>query len=358
MSLTPKKIPRKKTRPILLGGVPIGGGAPVVIQSMTNTKTADIAATLAQIQQLGRAGAQIVRLAVLDDQDARSLDRILEQSSVPLVADIHFDYRLALQAIKAGIHGLRLNPGNIQERDKVSRIVEQAAPRKIPIRIGVNGGSLDRRQYPAITAENMVRAALEHIKILENLEYYEIKVSLKASDILTMVEAYRIFSQERDYPLHLGVTEAGPMMISAVRSAIGIGTLLMEGLGDTIRVSVSGDPCLEIPIAQEILVSLGLKQGIKFIACPTCGRTVVDVEKISSALQRKFKNMPCALTVAVMGCVVNGPGEAKDADIALVGGLEESLIYVEGLLIKKIKNNQIETAMTSVIEDFIQRKKC
>ncbi|PKL12084.1 MAG: 4-hydroxy-3-methylbut-2-en-1-yl diphosphate synthase, partial [Spirochaetae bacterium HGW-Spirochaetae-6] len=297
------------------------------------------------------AGAQIVRLAVLDQEDADALPALILQSPVPLIADIHFDARLALRSLEAGIAGLRLNPGNIKNKSEIKSIVESAASRKVPIRIGVNAGSLDKERFSHPTAENMVKSALEHLAILEELDFFDIKVSLKSSDLTTMIEAYRLFAPLRDYPLHLGVTEAGPLLTSAVRSSMGIGTLLLDGIGDTIRVSVSGDPVKELPIAREILVSLNLRPGIKWISCPSCGRTTVDTEALTIQLQNEFNSLELPITIAVMGCVVNGPGEAREADLALVGGPLESLIYLKGQLLKKIPNAEILSAMRQAIQE-------
>jgi (E)-4-hydroxy-3-methylbut-2-enyl-diphosphate synthase len=348
---------RKKTKVIDLGGVKIGGENPIRIQSMTNTPTYEIEKTLAQIQELARNGAEIVRLAVLGQEDATALDLLIRRSPVPLVADIHFDHRLALKALDAGISGLRLNPGNIREKERVAQVVEKAGERSVPIRIGVNAGSLDPNRFPHADAHSMVQSALEHIEILENLKFDQIKVSLKASDVRTMIEANRLFSEKRDYPLHLGVTEAGTRMMSAVRSSIGIGTLLLEGIGDTIRVSVSGDPVQELTIAREILISLGLQKGIKWIACPTCGRTRVDVAALTGELESAFQNIREDISIAVMGCMVNGPGEAREADLALVGGERISLIYRNGLIIKKIPNENLLSEMKDVIQDYLTKKK-
>lgn len=348
---------RRNSSTVKLGDLVIGGKNPIVIQSMTNTPTSDATATINQIDSLAHAGAQVVRLAVLNENDASSLSQIIDASPVPLVADIHFDHQLALKAIDAGVHGLRLNPGNIREQKKVAEVVESAGNKNIPIRIGVNAGSLDTQRYPHPNPQAMVESALEHIKILESLDFNNIKVSLKASDIATMVEANRLFCNERDYPLHLGVTEAGTKLMSTVRSSIGIGTLLLEGIGDTLRVSVSGDPVQEIAIANEILISLGLKKGLFFIGCPTCGRTTVAVDTIIKKLQANFSHINENIKIAVMGCVVNGPGEAREADIALIGGPKESLIYLNGTLYEKILNKNTLPAMEAAIEKFIQEKK-
>ncbi|HCL55708.1 MAG TPA: 4-hydroxy-3-methylbut-2-en-1-yl diphosphate synthase [Spirochaetia bacterium] len=347
---------RQNTRVIQIGNQKIGGGNPILIQSMTNIPAKKRNESLIQINSLAGSGAELVRLAVLDMEDAQAIQELSEKSPVPLIADIHFDYRLAIESLNRGIAGLRLNPGNIREKDKVKHIVDLAALKKVPIRIGVNAGSLDKTRYPHPTAANMVKSALEHIQILEEIGFYEIKVSLKSSDIRTMIEANRLFSQERDYPLHLGVTEAGTLISSAVRSSIGIGTLLLEGLGDTLRVSVSGDPVKELKIAKEILISLKLRKGVLFIACPTCGRTVVDTEKIALELEEEFGNLDEKLTIAVMGCVVNGPGEAKEADIALIGGEKESLIYLGGSFYKKIPTSKILAEMKEAVSVFLNKR--
>lgn len=334
-------INRKKTRLIKIGNIPIGDNNPVVIQSMTNTKTKMVNETLLQIKQLSSKGAEIVRVALLDMEDAEKLKEIILHSPVPIVADIHFDYQLALKSIEAGVSGLRINPGNIKEKGKLALIAEKATIRNIPIRIGVNAGSLDKLKYSQPSPLNMVKSALEHIKMLEDLGFYQIKVSLKSSEIQNMIEANRIFAEEREYPLHLGVTEAGTLVTSAVRSAMGIGTLLLEGIGDTIRVSVAGNPIKELKIAKEILISLGLRKGIKFIACPTCGRTEIDVEGLTLYLEDKLESCNKNLTIAVMGCVVNGPGEAREADIAVVGGKNESNLYIKGDFFKKVRNEEL-----------------
>lgn len=342
---------RRQSRLIRVGNVPIGAGNPIVIQSMTNTRTFDAEATLSQIRALKNAGCELVRCAVLNMEDAAALREITEKSPLPVIADIHFDYKLALSAIDNGVAGLRLNPGNITEQSKVSQIAEQAALKNIPIRIGVNGGSVDRSRYAHADAYSLVQSAVKHIEILEQMQFYNLKVSLKSSDIRIMLEANRIFASERDYPLHLGVTEAGTEMMSAVRSSIGIGTLLMEGIGDTIRVSVAGDPVREIKIAREILISLGLKKGIKFIACPTCGRTGINVEQLTDTIEKEFGQLNLGLTIAVMGCTVNGPGEAKDADLAVIGGPAESLLYLRGVQHSKVKNDEILASMKVLIRN-------
>ena len=347
---------RRKTKTLKIKDVFIGSDYPIVIQSMTNTPTKKTKKTIQQIINLKNCGAQIVRLAVLDIEDAEKLFEIIEKTNVPLVADIHFDHRLALKALDSGIHGLRLNPGNIKEKSKIKEIVEKAKKLNIPIRIGVNSGSLNFEKFPNANAQDMVISALDHIRILEDLKFDNIKVSLKSSDIHKMIEANVLFSKERDYPIHLGVTEAGIQLMSAVRSSIGIGNLLMQGIGDTIRVSASGDPAKELDIAREILLSLGLKKGIKWISCPTCGRTEVDVEKIVLKLSGLFSHIDKNVKVAVMGCIVNGPGEARDADIALVSSKKHSLIYLKGNMTQKVKNNEIEKKLKKVILSYLENK--
>lgn len=348
---------RKPTKQVKIGKVLVGGNAPISIQSMTNTPTSCAKDTLIQIRELFKAGAQIVRLAVLNKEDAHTLPKIIEQSPLPLVADIHFDPQLALLALDAGISGLRLNPGNIKDFSSIAQIVQKAGENSIPIRIGVNAGSLDKNLYPSPTAQAMVQSALNHIQILESLDFYNIKVSLKSSCVSTMVKAVKMFSKERDYPLHLGVTEAGTLAMSAVRSAMGIGSLLMEGLGDTIRVSVAGNPINEMEIAKEILISLGLKKGIRFIACPTCGRTTTSTEDLTLLLQKKFGHLEIPLTIAVMGCVVNGPGEAKEADIALIGGKKENLIFYQGEFKEKVSFMDTFFRLEFYIEQWIKEYK-
>lgn len=348
---------RKPTKQVKIGKVLVGGNAPISIQSMTNTPTSCAKDTLIQIRELFKAGAQIVRLAVLNKEDAHTLPKIIEQSPLPLVADIHFDPQLALLALDAGISGLRLNPGNIKDFSSIAQIVQKAGENSIPIRIGVNAGSLDKNLYPSPTAQAMVQSALNHIQILESLDFYNIKVSLKSSCVSTMVKAVKMFSKERDYPLHLGVTEAGTLAMSAVRSAMGIGSLLMEGLGDTIRVSVAGNPINEMEVAKEILISLGLKKGIRFIACPTCGRTTTSTEDLTLLLQKKFGHLEIPLTIAVMGCVVNGPGEAKEADIALIGGKKENLIFYQGEFKEKVSFMDTFFRLEFYIEQWIKEYK-
>ncbi|WP_089610248.1 flavodoxin-dependent (E)-4-hydroxy-3-methylbut-2-enyl-diphosphate synthase [Dehalobacterium formicoaceticum] len=351
---------RRKTRQIQVGAVAIGGDAPISIQSMTNTDTRDVAATVAQIKRLEEAGCDIVRCAVPDREGVEALPRILEGIKIPLIADIHFDYRLALGAIAAGVQGLRLNPGNIGGQERVQKVVQAAAARDIPIRIGVNGGSLEKElleKYGHPTPEALVESAMGHVGILENLHYNMIKISLKSSSIPLMLAAYRLLAEKTDYPLHLGVTEAGTLKKGSIKSAVGIGALLAEGIGDTIRVSLTGDPVEEIFVAREILRTLDLrKEGIEFISCPTCGRTQIDLIAIAEQVEESLKGMhvPFPITVAVMGCVVNGPGEAREADFGIAGGKGAGLLFKKGEVIKKLPEDQLVQALIAEIRHFCQ----
>ena len=315
-----------KTRVIKIGGVSIGGDHPVVVQSMTNTDTRDIRATVRQIQQLESAGCEVVRVAVPDEEAAEAIAQILGQIKIPLIADIHFDYRLALKSIESGAQGLRINPGNIGEPQRVREVVRRCQDKGIPIRIGVNAGSLGRAllaKYGTVCAEAMVESALEHIKILEDMGFTDIKVSLKSSSVLMTVQAYQRLSQEVDYPLHVGITEAGTMERGLIKSALGLGLLLYQGIGDTIRVSLTADPVEEVWAAYEILRNLGLRnRGAELISCPTCGRSEIDLIQLAQAVDEKIKFIPDPIKVAVMGCVVNGPGEAREADVGIAGGKE------------------------------------
>ena len=350
---------RKKTRALSLGGVTVGGGAPVSIQSMTNTCTRDAAATLAQIRRLAEAGCQIVRTAVPGPEDAAALKKIVSASPLPVVADIHFDYRLALRALAAGVAGLRLNPGNIGAAWKVREVVRAAQERRVPIRIGVNGGSLSPElleRYGGPTAEALVAAALEHVELLEELGYQEIKISLKASRVPVMLAAYRQMAERRDYPLHLGVTEAGLPKTGAIRSAVGIGALLAEGIGDTIRVSLTADPVEEVWVAKEILSSLELLEaGLRLVACPTCGRTEVDLISLAQKARDRLSAFPLVpgkeLTVAVMGCVVNGPGEAREADFGIAGGKGRGVLFARGRQIAVLPEEELIDALAAAVAD-------
>ena len=331
-------IERKKTKQIKVGDVLIGDDAPISIQSMCSTDTRNTKETLNQIAELYEEGCQICRIAVPDMDAALKIDTLVDNSPLPLIADIHFDYKLALEALRRGIHGLRINPGNIKETDKVKLIVDLAKKDNIPIRIGVNAGSINEEKYGFPTAEALVDSALDHIKILEDLNYSNIKVSLKAHDVQTMVDAYKMMSEIRDYPLHLGVTEAGTMFQATVKSSIGIGACLLSGIGDTIRVSVTGNPVDEIKVAKEILKSLHLRQfGAEIISCPTCGRCEVNVIELANEVEEALRRVDKPISVAVMGCVVNGPGEAKHADIGLAGGKNGRFVLIKkGEIIDRI----------------------
>jgi (E)-4-hydroxy-3-methylbut-2-enyl-diphosphate synthase len=347
-------IKRRITRPVYLGGVQVGGGAPVRVQSMTNTDTRDVQATLRQIKELVEEGCEIIRVAVPDQQAAAALPQIIKGLEIPVIADIHFDYRLALESIKAGVSGLRINPGNIGGRQRVAEVVAAAKERNIPIRIGVNAGSLEKRlleKYNGVTSEAMVESALDQIKLFEELSYREIKISLKASSVPLMLAAYRQLAEKVDYPFHVGVTEAGTLISGTVKSAVGIGILLNEGIGDTIRVSLTGHPVHEVRVAYEILKSLGLRQrGAELISCPTCGRTQIDLIKLAGEVEERLKNIKKNIRVAVMGCVVNGPGEAREADVGIAGGRGEGLIFRKGVVIRKVPEAKLVDELMKEIE--------
>ncbi len=344
--------PRRSSRPVHVGEVQIGGDAPIVVQTMTNTDTADAKATIEQIARLADAGSEIVRIAVPDRRAASAVGDIVKATPVPLIADIHFDHRLALESIRAGIHGLRLNPGNIRDASKVREVVTEAKARGIPIRVGVNEGSLP--QLPALAdgelpppkPQRMVEAALWEIGILEEMGFEGIKISLKAFDVPTMVTAYREMAKRVSYPLHLGVTEAGTPGAGSVRSAVGIGLLLAEGIGDTIRVSLAADPAEELPVCWDILKSLNLRQrGATIVACPTCGRIEVDLIPLANEIEARFQAIGKPITVAVMGCVVNGPGESRDADIGLAAGKGRGAIFRKGEVVRVVPEEQFLTAL-------------
>ena len=335
---------RKQTRTVHVGKVGIGGDNPVRVQSMCNTDTRDAAATLAQIGRLTEAGCEIVRLAVPDDKAAETLPAIRKGSPVPLIADIHFDHRLALAALDAGIEGLRINPGNIGGEAKVDAVVRAAAERGAPIRIGVNGGSLEKdllRKFGGPTPEAMVESGLRHVALLEARGFHDIKISLKTSSVLNTVAAYRLMADKVDYPLHIGVTEAGTLVRGAVKSAVGLGILLSEGIGDTLRVSLTHDPVAEIGVAYEILRSLGLRErGPEIVSCPTCGRTEIDLIGLAEKVEEALRGVEEVFTVAVMGCVVNGPGEAREADIGIAGGRGLGIIFRKGEVVRKVHGDE------------------
>lgn len=352
---------RKMTRQIHIGPVAIGGGAPISVQSMTNTKTTDTEATVVQIRALQAAGCDIVRLAVPDMAAAKNLGNVIRQVTVPLVADIHFDYKLALEAIRQGIHALRLNPGNIGGEEKVKAVVRAAKEAHIPIRIGVNAGSLDKkilRKYGGVTPEALVESAMEHVRILEALDFHDMKISLKAHDVPLTIAAYRLMSQTVDYPLHLGITEAGTVNTGIIKSAVGIGALLAEGIGDTFRISLTGDPVVEVRVANEILKSLGLKEyGPTLVACPTCGRTSIDLPAIAAQVEEKLRGIEEPIEVAVMGCVVNGPGEARGADVGIAGGNGEGLVFRKGEIIRKVPEADLVPELFKEIDAILEERK-
>lgn len=350
-------IKRKKTRKIRVGNLFIGGDAPVAVQSMANTKTSDVAGTVAQIKQLEKAGCEIVRVAVPDMAAAKVLGKIKNKINLPLVADIHFSHQLALEAINQGVDKLRINPGNIGSFDKVKQVVEACKKKKIPIRVGINGGSLEKdilsKYKNKVTAEGMVESAMRHIKILEKLNFRDIVISLKASDIDRTVESYKILSRKTDYPLHLGITEAGTIFRGTIMSSIGIGHLLYEGIGDTIRVSLTADPVEEMKVAWGILQSLGLRRrGVTVTSCPTCGRTKIDLISLAKKVEELVIGINKNIHVAVMGCVVNGPGEAREADLAVVGGEGVGLICKKGKIIKKVDEKNLLKEFMKEIKKF------
>jgi (E)-4-hydroxy-3-methylbut-2-enyl-diphosphate synthase len=348
---------RKVTRQINIGNIPIGGGAPVSVQSMTNTDTRDVITTAAQIQRLAEAGCEIIRVAVPDSTAADALKRIKELSPIPVIADIHFDYRLALQAIENGIDALRLNPGNIGDADKVREVVKAAKERNIPIRIGVNAGSLDKiilEKYQGVTAEGLVESAIQHIGILEELDFFDIKVSLKAFEIPLLMEAYRLMAERVDYPLHIGVTESGTPWAGTIRSAVGIGALLSQGIGDTLRVSLTGDPVKEVRVGFEILKVLGLREkGPVIVSCPTCGRTEIELIRIAEEVEARIQHITKPIKVAIMGCVVNGPGEAREADVGIAGGKGVGLLFRKGQVIRKVPEVDMVEELLKEIEDIL-----
>jgi len=342
------------TRQIRVGNVRIGGGAPVVIQSMLNTRTTDVAGSLEQIRQLAAAGCQVVRLAVPDSEAAAGFAAICKESPLPLVADIHFDYKLAIAAAEGGAAKIRINPGNIGGEDRVQAVVQVCKERQIPIRIGVNGGSLDKKllqKYGHPTAQALVESAFEHIALLEKFDFYDTCVSMKSSTVPTMVEAARLFRSRCDYPLHIGVTETGPVRMGLMKSSMGIGALLLDGIGDTIRVSLTDDPIEEVYAAKDILKAAGLrKEGVNIISCPTCGRTKIDLIGLVNRVDAALKDCQKPITVAVMGCVVNGPGEAREADIGIAGGDGVGLLFEKGKQVAKLPYDQLLDALLERIE--------
>ena len=340
----------------MVGNVPIGGGAPVVIQSMLNTKTTDVAGSLEQLRRLKEAGCQIARLAVPNMEAARSFAEICKESELPLVADIHFDYKLAVAAAEGGAAKIRINPGNIGGEDRVKAVVDVCRDKKIPIRIGVNGGSLDQKlleKYGHPTAEALGESAFEHLELLEKQGFYDTCVSMKSSTVPTMVEAARLFRSKCDYPLHIGVTETGPVRMGMIKSAMGIGALLLDGIGDTIRVSLTDDPVQEVYAAKDILKAAGLrKEGVNIVSCPTCGRTRIDLIGLVNQVDAALKDCKKPITVAVMGCVVNGPGEAREADIGIAGGDGWGMVFEKGKQVEKLPYEELLPALLRRIEQF------
>jgi (E)-4-hydroxy-3-methylbut-2-enyl-diphosphate synthase len=353
-------IKRKETRRILVGGVPVGGGAPVTVQSMTNTSTADVPATIAQIHALAGAGCEIVRVAVPDIAAAAVMPEIIKAAAIPVIADIHFDWRLAVKALEGGVDGLRLNPGNIGSTDRVREVVAAASERGVPIRIGVNAGSLEKdilERHGRPTAEGMVESAIRHIRILEDMNFSEIKVSLKASSVPLTIEAYRLLSSRIDYPMHIGITEAGTLFSGTVKSAVGLGVLLADGIGDTLRVSLTGDPVDEVKVGWEILKALGLRRrGVEIVSCPTCGRIKLDAAAIAVEVERRLAHIKEPVRVAVMGCVVNGPGEAVECDVGVAGGDGVGLVYIGGEPVKKVPEAGLVDALVDAVEAVVAER--
>jgi (E)-4-hydroxy-3-methylbut-2-enyl-diphosphate synthase len=350
---------KKTTRQIQVGNVRIGGGAPCSVQSMCNTDTRDVAATIAQINALAAAGCELVRCAVPDVDAAEALGKIKAASPIPVIADIHFDYKLALTVLAGGIDGLRLNPGNIGEKWKVAEVVQSAKDRLVPIRIGVNAGSLEKEllaKHGHPTAEAMVESAMGHVRILEELGYDQIKISLKASDVMKTVAAYRLLANAVDYPLHIGITEAGTIFSGTIKSSVGLGILLADGIGDTLRVSLTGDPVDEVRVGFEILKALDLRRhGINFVSCPTCGRCQINLIGVAEEVERRLRAVDAPLTVAVMGCVVNGPGEAREADVGIAGGKGEGLLFRNGEIVRKVPENEMADALVAEVEKLAKQ---
>ena len=352
---------RRKTRRIRVGGVPVGGGAPVSVQSMTNTDTRDVRATLAQIRSLALEGCEIARVAVPDAKAAAAFGKIRAGSPIPVIADIHFDHRLAIACADAGADGLRINPGNVGGEKNTIEVLRAARANRIPVRIGVNAGSVEKdllAKHGGPTPKALVASAARYLKICEKARFAALKFSLKASDVITTIEAYRLFSRRYDFPLHIGVTEAGTIFSGTIKSSVGIGVLLAEGIGDTLRVSLTGPPEEEVRVGWQILKSLGLRhRGPEFISCPTCGRVSIDIVKIATEVERRLAHLPVPLKVAVMGCAVNGPGEAREADVGVAGGKGEGLIFVKGRIVKKVKESEIAAEVVRIAETLAAEKR-
>ncbi|MBN2373926.1 flavodoxin-dependent (E)-4-hydroxy-3-methylbut-2-enyl-diphosphate synthase [bacterium] len=353
-------IKRRKTRQIRVGDVLIGAGAPISVQSMTKTDTRDVAATLSQVMALADAGCEIVRISVPDNESVEAIGEIKKSSPVPIIADCHFDYRLAIGAIRQGVDGIRINPGNIGSKERVVKIIREAKSRQIPIRIGVNAGSMQKdlfEKFGGPAVEAMAESALRHIELFESQGFDMIKLSLKSSHAGMMIQACRLMAQKTDYPFHLGLTEAGGPFSGAIKSAVAMGILLSEGIGDTIRVSITGDPLLEVKAGYEILRSLGLRsRGVEVISCPTCARCHIDLFGLAERIERELQNISVTLKVAVMGCVVNGPGEARDADVGVAGGKGKGVIFRKGEIIKTVNEGHIAEALLSEVKDILLEK--
>ncbi|MCT4564098.1 MAG: flavodoxin-dependent (E)-4-hydroxy-3-methylbut-2-enyl-diphosphate synthase [Maledivibacter sp.] len=344
---------RRRTKKVRCGNLYIGGNSPVSIQSMTNTDTRDINKTIYQIKGLEETGCEIVRIAIPDMEAAMAVSQIKKSISIPLVADIHFDYRLALKCMENGIDKLRINPGNIGDIERVKKIVWEAKSREIPIRIGVNAGSLEKSviQKYGVTPRALVESAMEHVNILEALDFDKTIISLKASDVKLTLDAYKLLVERVDYPLHIGITEAGTVWRGTIKSSIGIGALLLNGVGDTLRVSLTGDPIEEVKVAKEILQSLDIRNfGINFISCPTCGRTQIDLVQLTKEIEKNLSHVKLPITVAVMGCAVNGPGEAREADLGIAGGKGSALLFKKGKIIRKVSENEIIDAVLEEVK--------
>lgn len=347
---------RRPCREVKVGSLKIGGDNPISIQSMTNTDTRDAKATIAQIKRLEEVGCDVVRVAVPDMEAAKNIGKIKSNVNIPVIADIHFDHRLAIEAINQGIDGVRINPGNIGSIEKVKEVVNLCKEKNLKIRIGVNGGSLEKElleKYGHATAEALVESALGHVKILEDLDFYNIVISLKSSDIYKTLEAYELISQKVDYPLHIGITESGSVKKGTIKSSIGVGALLLKGIGDTVRISLTGDPCEEVVVGKEILRSLGLlNDKIKVVSCPTCGRCNIDLISVVNEVEEKINHLEKDITVAIMGCAVNGPGEAREADIGIAGGKGEGLLFKKGEIVRKINGNDLVKELLDEIEKY------
>jgi (E)-4-hydroxy-3-methylbut-2-enyl-diphosphate synthase len=347
-------IKRKKTSVVHVGQVPVGGGHPIAVQSMTKTDTRNVGATVRQIRALERAGCEIVRLAVPDMDAALALGRIKAKVAIPMIADIHFDWRLALEALAQGVDGLRINPGNIGAKWKVKELVAALKQRPVPVRVGVNAGSLDKallKKYGHPTAEALVESAMGHVQLLEDMGYSNIKVSLKASGVPRTVEAYRLFAQQYRYPLHVGITEAGPLFQGLIKSGVGLGLIFADGIGDTVRVSLTADPVKEVRAAYEIMGSLGIRRhGPEIVSCPTCGRTCVDLQSLVAKVERGLKDVTDPVTVAVMGCAVNGPGEAREADFGIASGKGEGLVFRKGRVVAKVSEDKLVKTLLKEIK--------